>query len=319
MNDLILASISGVLACIACGFLLTRYWRKRQDEKLVRERLSVILRDTQGENVGLLLEQSNNEWMDAGEQQLPFVPQISRLLDRSGLNLSMQQFTNLVLLLFVSPLLISFAFEPKYLVFAGILSALLAGIPLLVIYIKAEQRRNKFIEQLPDGIELMISVLRGGLSIPNAVKSVGDELPSPCGPEFAEILQRMNLGQSLPDSIQAAVDRYDLFELDLIRRATAIQLEVGGSLADLLEKTNSTLRQRLALKRKVAVHTAQSRLSGYVIGALPFIVAGGFQVINPGYLTPLYSTNIGRVMVMLAFLFQVAGVLIIRKMASFRV
>ena len=174
-------------------------------------------------------------------------------------------------------------------------------------------------EQLPDAIDLIVAVLRSGLSIPQAVKSAGEDMSDPCGTEFDEILQRMNLGQSLPDAIRPSVERYQSFELDLIARAAAVQLEVGGSLAELLEKTNATLRQRLRLKRQVAVLTAQSRLSGLVISVMPFVIAIGFSIMVPGYLQPLVSTNVGRMMLAAAFVLQACGILAVKRLSTFKV
>lgn len=309
-----------VLACSASGLLLARLWRQRQDRNLVKERLSSIMRDSPKAEVNSLLDTtSESGWIQAQSQQYDFLVPLLRMHERSGLGITADQICYLCIALFVSPPLLAFIIDPNYVFVSLIAGLLLSGIPVGVVFLVSEQRRTKFIEQLPDGIELMISVLRGGLSVPQAVKAVGDELPAPCGSEFNQVLHRMNLGQTLPDSIQGAVDRYEVFELDLIRRAAAIQLEVGGSLADLLEKTNATLKQRLQLKRKISVHTAQSRLSGYIIAALPFFVAIAFQVINPNYLKPLYETNVGRVLVCLAITFQVVGVIVIQKLASFRV
>jgi tight adherence protein B len=307
------------VACVAGGLLLARLWRQHRDQKLIRDRLTSILHDAPAIEVTDLLESHAPEWIDDHRHRIPFLDQSSRMIERSGLDTTSSQVIALSLVLMIAIPLLAFVIEPAWTTFGLVAGALLGAAPWLVVYALSEQRRNKFVDQLPDGIELMISVLRSGLSIPQAVKSVAEELPAPCGPEFSDVLHRMNLGQSLPDSLQIAVDRYEVFELDLIRRAAAIQLEVGGSLADLLDKTNSTLRQRLKLKRKIAVHTAQSRLSGYIIAALPFFVALAFQTINPTYLVPLYTTNVGRTFVVLALLFQIAGILIIRRLANFRV
>jgi tight adherence protein B len=200
-----------------------------------------------------------------------------------------------------------------------LVSAPISVVPFVVVVAVASNRRSKFIEQLPDALDLMISVLRSGLSVPQSIKAVAEEIPSPCGAEFAQVLHRMNLGQSLTDALVATSERYRLFELDLVRRAAAIQSEVGGSLADLFDKTNSTLRQRLRLKRQVRVLTAQSRLSGWIIAILPFVVMIGFQFLNPGYLTPLFTTNVGKVFLTLAIVLQVIGIGIITKMSRLEV
>jgi len=155
--------------------------------------------------------------------------------------------------------------------------------------------------------------------VPQAVRAVAEEIPAPCGQEFGEMMQRMNLGQTLPQALSHSVKRFRSFELDLLRRATEIQMDVGGSLAELLDKTNSTLRQRLKLQRQVQVLTAPSRLSAVVIFVLPFLIAGSFSLINPQYMSPLTETKLGRGLLCLAFAAQVIGYLIMRRLASFKV
>lgn len=197
--------------------------------------------------------------------------------------------------------------------------AVLASLPWIFVTVRANKRRAKFTEQLPNALDLFVSVLRSGHSIPQAVRAVADEVPAPCGSEFSEMLQRMNLGQSLPQALSHSVNRFKSFDLDLIRRATEIQSEVGGSLAELLEKTNATLRQRLKLQRQVQVLTAPSRLSAVIIFILPFVIAVSFSMINPDYMAPLTTTKLGRGLLCLAFAVQVVGYLIMRKLASFKV
>ena len=199
------------------------------------------------------------------------------------------------------------------------LSIISASFPTCFVMYKAHQRRRQFIEQLPSAIDLMISVLKSGHSIPQSIKAVSQEVPAPCGTEFAEILQRMNLGQSLHEAMIYSIQRYNSFELDLIRRATQIQVEVGGSLAELLDKTNTTLRQRLKLQRHISVLTGPSKLSAWIVGILPFIVSLIFFVINPQFMNLLFDTNIGRALILMALVLQGTGIYIMSRMATFKV
>ncbi|MBX9689810.1 MAG: type II secretion system F family protein, partial [Candidatus Obscuribacterales bacterium] len=189
----------------------------------------------------------------------------------------------------------------------------------ITLRMRAESRRNKFMLQLPNAIDLMVSILRSGHSVPQSIRSVAEESPSPCGTEFTQVFHRMNLGQNLPDALKSSVDRYDSFELDLIRRATAIQQEVGGSLAELLEKTNETLRQRIKLKKQISVMTAQGRLSAIICGLLPIVIAIGFNQMNPQYLKPLFENSIGQGLLAAALILELVGFLIMRKLSTFRI
>jgi len=203
--------------------------------------------------------------------------------------------------------------------FGALIGVLLASVPFFVIFARRAALRRKFLEQLPDAMDLMVSVLRSGHSIPQAVKSVAQEIAQPCGTEFAAVLQRMNLGQPLSLALIYSAEKFRSDELDLIRRAIAIQAEVGGSLSDLLEKTNSTLRGRLKLARQVQVLTAQSRLTGVIVGLLPIVLACVLNFMSPGYLSPLFNSQLGQALLMVAVALQTLGVLIMRRMATVRV
>lgn len=104
-----------------------------------------------------------------------------------------------------------------------------------------------------------------------------------------------------------------------MRRAIAIQAEVGGSLAELLDKTNSTLRQRLKLVRQVNILTTQSRLTALVVGLLPVFMAIGMNVINPDYLRPLMDTNLGRTLLIVGIVLQLFGIFVMKKMSTVKV
>lgn len=184
---------------------------------------------------------------------------------------------------------------------------------------KRAKLKRQFTEQLPDAIDMMISVLRSGHSVPQAVRIVGAEMANPCGAEFSEVLQRMNLGQPLAEALAYSVDKFDSYELDLIRRAVAIQAEVGGSLAELLGRTNQSLRQRIKLVRHVRVLTAQSRLTAIIVGVMPFILAVALEFLNPGYLRPLFETEQGKLFIFVAIILQFTGLMLMRKLSTVKI
>ncbi|HNB14634.1 MAG TPA: type II secretion system F family protein [Candidatus Obscuribacter sp.] len=197
-----------------------------------------------------------------------------------------------------------------------VLFVLFLTVPFGILKLKAMALRKKFQEQLPDGIDLMVSVLRSGHSLPQSVRAIASDCPSPLKDEFAHIDQRMNLGLPLGEALAFSQDKYRLTELDLIRRAVTIQTEVGGSLAELLEKTNSTLRQRLKLKRQVRVLTTQSRLTGLIVALLPLILAFALETLSPGYLRPLFQKDTGKLLLMLAAFLQVLGMFLMKKLTE---
>jgi len=243
---------------------------------------------------------------------------VMRLIEQSALAISFVDLLTVSLACALLPALIAYICALDWLVCFAL--ALVASIlPLGALSIVASRRRTKFIEQLPDAIDLMVSVLRSGHSISQAVRSVGKESAQPLGQEFAQVLQRINLGQPFGEALNNTVAKYRSDELDLIRRAITIQAEVGGSLAELLDKTNLTLRQRLKLKRQVKVLTSQSKLTGIIVALLPILLACALEFLSPGYLEPLVTNELGRMLLALAVVLELVGIFLINKMTEVKI
>ncbi len=241
-----------------------------------------------------------------------------RIVERSAVEISLADFWLASLSCALVPGLAAYIVGlPELLSLA--LAALFLFLPVTCLIVIGRRRRGRFIDQLPDAIDLMVSVLRSGHSVAQAVRSVGKESAVPLGQEFSLVLQRINLGQPFSEALNSTVAKYNSEELDLIRRAITIQAEVGGSLAELLDKTNLTLRHRLKLKRQVRVLTSQSRLTGIIVGLLPIVLAAALEFLSPGYLDPLFSNELGRMLLALAVVLEIIGVMLITKMAEVKV
>lgn len=241
-----------------------------------------------------------------------------RLVEQSAIAMTVSDFVLVLFACALVPGLIAYIFAVPELICLA-LSLVCCSFPMIYIVVLATRKRTKFIEQLPDAIDLMVSVLRTGHSVAQAVRSVGKESAQPLGEEFSQILQRINLGQPFGEALSSTVAKYKSDELDLIRRAITIQAEVGGSLAELLEKTNLTLRQRLKLKRQVRVLTSQSRLTGIIVGLLPLMLGSALEFLSPGYLEPLFTSDLGRMLLALAVVLEVVGIVLINKMTEVKI
>jgi tight adherence protein B len=300
------------------GVFVTRRVRAERQKKQISYRLSSLLESEQ-ESAPVTIVRSASPRIRSGFRIISrFLDRIEILLLQAGYPISISECFLICTALFVVPLLVA-VFYPSYVAGALLVGLVMSGAPILLLVIQKARLRRRFIEQLPDAIDLMISVLRTGHSIPQAVKTVGEEAPDPCGNEFNAVLQRMNLGQPLTESLQFSCSKYESYELDLIRKAIAIQSEVGGSLAELLEKTNNTLKQRLKLVRHVRVLTAQSRLTGSIVGLLPIFIAVVLQAIHPGYLNPLFETSLGRTLLMVAVCLQLFGLFLLKRISTVKV
>lgn len=305
-----------LLLTVITGIVLTRLYSRlrwnRQVKERVREALSPALNQTSGPSEQKLLKERVAVRSAISIKAPTF---ISELMAMSGLTMDASEFTGIVLIAACLSLLGANYFEaPLWLTL--LLPLAIVAIPIIVLKIKAQAVRRKFQEQLPDAIDLMVSVLRSGHSLPQAVKSIASDCPAPLSVEFAHIDQRMNLGLTLSEALSFVQQRYKLTELDLIGRAVTIQAEVGGSLAELLDKTNVTLRGRLKLKRQIGVLTTQSRLTGFIVGLLPIFLATALEVLSPGYLNPLFTNETGKLLLILAIGLQFLGMFLMKKMTE---
>jgi tight adherence protein B len=305
------------------GVVATRLWVKQREAGTIAQRLARWMPES-----GLVQKTPHTvlkkkEW-DAIAPSKQFLLNISglellrKLLIESGQEGDFPKVITLVIALLISPPLIAFALGFNILI-AQLIAVILCLMTIAALKVKAEALRTKFCEQLPDAIDLMVAVLRSGHSISQAVQAVAQEIPDPCGEEHRSILHRMNLGQPLSQALVLSARRFQSYELDLLRRAVAIQSEVGGSLAELLDKTNSTLRQRLKLVRQLKVLTAQSRLSAQIVGALPIILAFVLNYLNPGYLQILIQDPLGRALLTTAIVLEIFGIFIMNRMSTMRI
>ncbi len=309
------AAVSLALAFVLSVALAVRWTMLRRERSRITRRLSHLLDPRLDATAAATSPSTHRQSLPAMSQ---FIENAQATIAQAGLRYALSDVVFTCGSLFLTSLSLALIFGFDWLIGAAV-GITLAAVPWIVVTALAHKRRSKFIEQLPNALDLFVSVLRSGHAVPQAVRAVAEEIPAPCGQEFGEMMQRMNLGQTLPQALSHSVKRFRSFELDLIRRATEIQMDVGGSLAELLDKTNSTLRQRLKLQRQVQVLTAPSRLSAVVIFVLPFLIAGSFSLINPQYMSPLTETKLGRGLLCLAFAAQVIGYLIMRRLASFKV
>lgn len=313
--------IASAFLTVVAGIFIAKILRYRRQKRHVAQRLAQLFpKDLARPYLFSLLKEKRLEKYFSVERTLQktVFAKIDLLIEQSGSSTTKQNLGLMIACLFLLPVVVTsaLAFDPLFGMLAG---TVLASFPICILFWKRSQLRKKFVTQLPDAIDLMVSVLRSGHSIPQAVKTVGEELPEPLGKEFLEVQHRMNLGQPLSQALVYSCEKFASFELDLIRRAATIQSETGGSLAELLDKTNGTLRQRLKLVRQVTVLTAQSRMTGTIVSLLPFVMAVCLHYLSPGYLNPLLQTDFGKALLMGSLLLMVVGAFIMRRMSTVKV
>lgn len=213
---------------------------------------------------------------------------------------------------------------PAYLVqlrFHNVLVSLVVGlgigcIPFVYVLSKRSKRLEKFQQALPEALDLMVSALRAGHSLVAAMGSVARECADPIGCEFKACFEEQNYGLEMKTALDNLINRVPLQDLRIMATAIMIQKESGGNLAEVLDKTSHVVRERFRLKRQVAVHTAQGRMSGWVLTLLPIVLGVLLYLLNPTMISVLWTNPVGLKLLWTASGMVIFGGLIIRHIVN---
>jgi tight adherence protein B len=200
------------------------------------------------------------------------------------------------------------------LIMVDVLGAVLGGIvgflvTSLFLQIKLSRRVEGFADQLPDGLQLVIGSLRSGFSLPQALDALVRESPEPLASEFGRAVGEYRLGGDLADALERVAARTKNPDLGWAIIAIRIQREVGGNLAEVLQTAVETMRERGRLRRHVRSLSAEGRLSGYILIALPVVIGLFMFLTRREYLRPLYTEPLGILMLLVGGVLLIGGVL----------
>ena len=196
------------------------------------------------------------------------------------------------------------------------------------VYVKAVRAAyyRRFDDQLADALMLMSNSLRAGFSFMQSVEMVAREAPAPLGDEFARMTKEIAVGVPIADAMGAMAARLNSVDLNLVVTAVTIQREVGGALAELLELIAEVIRERQRIKGEIRTLTAQGRLTGMILGFMPFTVGGLLFFVSravapdqPSFIQPLISELPGQMLLAGAVVWQMIGFWIIMRIVSIKV
>ena len=252
------------------------------------------------------------QWLQAIASRLPQVRGLGRMLERAGVPMTTQSFLVVSLGLAAGAglaMLLAFPIWP-----AVMLAAVVAGaLPYLYVRRKANRRFAGFEEQLPEAIDLIGRAMRAGHPLSAGLKMVSEEAPEPIAGEFRRVFEEQRFGMPFEEAILGLADRVALIDVRILVTAILVQREVGGNLAEVLDKIAYVIRQRFTIRRQLLVYTAQGRFSGIVLSLLPIAVGSALFFINREYVMTLFLDPIARYFLILAVILQILGYLWIRK------
>ena len=169
-----------------------------------------------------------------------------------------------------------------------------------------------------EAIAVLGNALKAGHSFQSAMNNIASDMESPISEEFGRVFRETQRGMTMEESMNRMVERIGSEDLDMLCTAIIIQRKVGGNLAEVLEKISETIQSRISLRMEIKTRTASGRLSGYIVGALPFLLLGIMSVLNPDYASSLFETNTGHIMLAVSAVLECIGFVVIKKVVTIK-
>ncbi len=246
------------------------------------------------------------------------VNRLEKMIDIAGLKVDVKIFMLIVIVAAVVFLGVGLALG-RGLILAIIFFIIGAIAPFIYLSSKKKARLVKFTEQFPNALDMIARSLKVGHSLSSAILMVGNEMSDPVSTLFKTAYEEQTLGLTIKDALGQMLERMPSADLQLFVTAVNVHREVGGNIAESLERLAATIRERLKIRRQVRVYSAQARLSGYILVAVPPLMALFFYLTTPGYMEELVTTTVGKYGIVYAVISQVIGFLMIRKIINIRI
>jgi tight adherence protein B len=243
---------------------------------------------------------------------------LHRLVVQAYPNLSVVGFLCIAGLCALSPFICMTAWTGN-LVIAAVAGALGGYLPFLMLARKRSRRQRALAMQLPEALDFLARILQAGHSFSTGIQMMSDELPDPLKSEFQRCYEQHSLGQPLENALKEMATRIESTDFAFFITAVLIQRQTGGDLSEVLKNISSMVRQRIRLAQHVKAKTAEGRFTGYILVAFPAVMFLLMGFMNPVYAHDLTGTSIGQKMLGIAFVLQIAGLWMIRKLTTVKV
>ncbi len=201
----------------------------------------------------------------------------------------------------------------------GILMILGFRIPKPVVDFMVERRIKQYQGQLVDGLTLLANGLRAGLSVPQALGMVVDEMPAPISQEFNLILQQNRIGVTLEECFENLVKRVPIEDNEMFVSSVNILRETGGNLAEVFDTIVGVIRERIRLQQKIDTYTAQGMFQGITIACMPFAIGAIYSASDPKSMVPMFTHPLGIVLTIAALGLDFIGFMIIKKIVKIKI
>ncbi|MCL4746884.1 MAG: type II secretion system F family protein [Burkholderiaceae bacterium] len=316
----LLVGFLAVVLLLEGAFLLWSDFRSPEVMRLER-RLQALSAGSHGGSAASLMKKRSMDGASAFERLLVRLPRIStldRLVEQSGTTMTLPRLVLMMLLSGVSVFLVGLVFKVPTLIalFAGVG---VATVPPLFLLLARDRRLQKLDAQLPEAVDLIARALRAGHAFPSALQMAGEELPLPIADEFRITFDETNYGVPMGDALMNLATRVPSDDLRFFVIAVLLQRETGGNLAEILNNIATLIRERFKLMGTVRVLSAEGKLSAWILTLLPFGAAFMISIINPGFMSVLWTDPSGFKLASGAGVLMVLGIFWMWRIIKIRV
>jgi tight adherence protein B len=317
---LLLVLTASLLVLLALYMMWQTY--KGPGARQIEKRLLALSASRDNTDTSSLLKERMFSQVPALERimlNLPRVQRLDQFILQAGLEWTVGRLLLLSLAFWAAALALLTVVLNQPLLLAAALALAPGGLPWLYVARRRGARLKRFEQQLPEALDLMVRALRSGHAFASALQMVGEEMPEPAAGEFRIVHDEVNFGVAMPQALANLAVRVPLTDLRYFVVAVQVQRESGGNLTELLGNLSRLIRERLKLLARVRVLSSEGRLSAWVLGLMPFALAGLMSVVSPTFISLLWTDPIGVSIVKTMLFLMLLGVLLLRKIVRIHI
>lgn len=290
-------------------------------EKRVKSRLqSLAMSDMDAASIDLVLRETSMStvpWFNRFLEKMRWAANVNKLIKQADAKGSAGVYLLLCALLAIVGFYVGILSDRIWVSF--VLAFIFGNIPLWRLKMQKRKRVDRFQTQLPEALDLMARALKAGHTFGGGMRMVADEFNDPIAGEFRQTLDEINYGMDADRALYNLLERVDSTDLKFFVVSVNIQRETGGNLSEIMDKISSLVRERFVLFGKIKVLSAEGRLSALILVLLPFALAGVLYIVNPGYISLLWTRELGQGMAWSAVILLAVGVFFTRKIVRIEV
>ena len=313
---LVMAAVTGVFYALFYPALSGDAAAAKRREA-VSERRRIVRSDGRASDPNARRKQIADSLKEIEERQRSKSANLDERLEQAGLDIAKRQFFLICMGAgLAAAALLAFGVGKMWLAPAGLVVGGV-GLPLWTLGFLRARRMDRFIEELPNAMDIIVRGIRAGLPLGDCLRIIASEAQEPVRSEFRTIVEQQTMGLTLPEAVERMAKRVPVTEANFFAIVINIQTKAGGNLSEALGNLSRVLRERKKMRGKISAMSMEAKASAAIIGALPFIVAGLIYVTAPGYMSLLFTTQAGQFTIAGSLGVMFIGVMVMRNMIRF--